>query len=555
VSLTDAIAKQSSFIERETMNTTATPAWLEDAVFYEIYPQSYCDSNGDGIGDLPGILQKLDYIQSLGVTALWLNPCFESPFQDAGYDVSDFYKIAPRYGTNADAKKLFAEARKRGIRVLLDLVPGHTSLEHPWFKASCSPARNEYSDWFIWTDSGWKWDVPGLHVVSGYADRDASFITNFFYFQPALNYGFARPEEPWQQPVDAPGPQRVRRELRAIMKFWLDMGCSGFRVDMAGSLVKKDWRNLETARLWREMRDWLDREYPEAALVSEWGYPVTSLVEAGFHMDFTVPFGMPGYTALLRKSTASAPAADRYAFPFFDSGGRGNILEFIDNYLFHYRSSLGKGLICLITGNHDINPRLNKDRTPADLELVYLFLLTMPGAPFIYYGDEIGMRTVDGLFSKEGGLNRTGSRTPMQWSAGANAGFSAARPEKLYLPLDPAADRPTVAAQESDPTSLLNRVRALIALRKSHPALCASGGFEVVYAESGRCPFVYRRSSDSETILVAANPSDRPVAVDLPADSVRGTPATLYGVEGALIRAAGSWKLTLPGVSGGAYLV
>ena len=136
------------------------PEWLEKAVFYEIYPQTFYDSNGDGIGDLNGIRQKLDYLQSLGITAVWLNPCFESPFMDAGYDVSDYYKVAPRYGTNDDLRLLFAEARLSGIRILLDLVPGHTSIEHPWFKASCRPERNPYSDYYIWTDSVWAWNAP-----------------------------------------------------------------------------------------------------------------------------------------------------------------------------------------------------------------------------------------------------------------------------------------------------------------------------------------------------------------------------------------------------------
>lgn len=188
------------------------PSWLETAVFYQIYPQSFYDSNGDGIGDLPGILAKMDYIQSLGVTALWLNPCFVSPFQDAGYDVADYYNVAPRYGTNEDLKRLFEEARQRGIRILLDLVPGHTSIEHPWFKAWARHERNPYTDWYIWTDSVWATRAPPMQAVRAYAERDGSYITNFFYSQPALNYGFARPDpaHPWQQPVDAPGPQAVR---------------------------------------------------------------------------------------------------------------------------------------------------------------------------------------------------------------------------------------------------------------------------------------------------------------------------------------------------------
>ena len=232
------------------------PDWLEKAVFYKIYPPSFFDSNADGIGDLPGILEKLEYLQYLGINAVWLNPCFASPFQDAGYDVSDFYQVAPRYGTNDDLRTLFVEARRLGIRILLDLVPGHTSTENTWFKQSCQAERNQYSDWYIWTNSVWTWNAPGVQTVIGYSERDGNYITNFFHFQPALNYGFANPdpEHPWQQPVDVPGPQAVRQELKNIMKFWLDLGASGFRVDMAGSLVKNDPGNQATARLWQEIR-------------------------------------------------------------------------------------------------------------------------------------------------------------------------------------------------------------------------------------------------------------------------------------------------------------
>jgi glycosidase len=530
-----------------------SPSWLDSAVFYEIYPQTFYDTNRDGIGDLPGIIAKLDYLQSLGVNALWLNPCFDSPFQDAGYDVRDFYKIAPRYGSNDDARRLFEEARKRGIRILLDLVPGHTSIEHPWFQASCRPERNEYSDWYIWTDSGWTWEVPGLRLVNGYAQRDATFVTNFFYCQPALNYGFAIPDPryPWQQPVDAPGPQRVRQELRNIMKFWLEMGCSGFRVDMAGSLVKLDPGGRATMKLWQEMRLWLDREYPEAALVSEWSNPPAA-IGGGFHMDFLLNFGSPGYTSLFRKSTTGS---DKYGFSFFDPAGHGNIRQFLDEYLPYLEQTKDRGLVCLITGNHDTTPRLSQGRTRADLELCFLFLLTMPGAPFIYYGDEIGMRSLDGIPSKEGGMNRTPARTPMQWGEGPSAGFSAASAKKLYLSVDPAPDRPTVAAQEADPGSLLNCVRRLIALRKEHPALCASAGFEVVYAEAGKYPLVYRRTAGGENLLVALNPAGYPVEAALSAEAIPGSPRTLYGLEAPFTRTKSGWRLSMPPVSGGVYQI
>ena len=177
------------------------PKWLSSAVFYQIYPQSFYDSNGDGIGDIGGIIKKLDYVQSLGCNAIWLNPCFESPFNDAGYDVTDFCRVAPRYGTNADLRRLFSTARRRGIRVCLDLVAGHTSIDNPWFVQSCRPTKNKYSDWFIWTDD-WARPTPlGFKFVNGFAPRNGSYLANFFCSQPALNYGFADPDPdyPWQR--------------------------------------------------------------------------------------------------------------------------------------------------------------------------------------------------------------------------------------------------------------------------------------------------------------------------------------------------------------------
>ncbi len=538
----------------ETTSQRPHPSWLEEAVFYQIYPQSFYDTNGDGIGDLPGIIQKLDYLAGLGINALWLNPCFESPFQDAGYDVSDYYKVAPRYGTNEDLRNLFLEAKKRGLRVFLDLVPGHTSIDHPWFKAACQADHNQYSDWYIWTSSAWEWEVPGYRVVSGHAERDASFIANFFYFQPALNYGFANPssEELWQQPIDAPGPRQVREEIRKIMRFWLEMGASGFRVDMAGSLVKSDPDHREIKRLWQEMRAFLDREFPEAALVSEWSDPTVALA-AGFHMDFLLPFGTPGWGALFRKPDGPGPSRDPYGFSFFDRSGNGNIREFLDDYLQHYLRTRGKGLIAFPTGNHDVAPRLGDRRDGEDLKLIFLMVLTMPGVPFIYYGDEIGMRTVKNLPSKEGGYDRTGARTPMQWDRSANAGFSRAAAGQLYLPVDPDPERPNVADQANSPESLLSHVRQLIALRKSHPALQASALFEPLYAEPGRCPFVYRRADGGETLLVAINPSEREVKVELPPETISMTVKTLYGYASGIEQRQDRWLVSLPPVSGGVY--
>jgi glycosidase len=536
--------------------TSPSPSWLETAVFYQIYPQSFYDSNGDGIGDLNGIRQKLGYLVDLGVKAVWINPCFVSPFMDAGYDISDYYRVAPRYGSNDDLKSLFDEAGRLGLHILLDLVPGHTSIEHPWFQQSCKHERNPYSDYYIWTDSAWEWHVPGFRAVSGYAERDGSFIANFFYHQPALNYGFANPDpaQPWQQPVDAPGPRQVRQEMRNVMRYWLEMGASGFRVDMAGSLVKGDPEGRATQALWQEIRVWLDEEFPEACLVSEWGRPSIA-VPAGFHVDFCLPFGMPGYTSLLRKPYGPGPGYDPYGFSYFDPLGNGNICEFLDDYLDHYRNTRGRGFIAIPTGNHDSRVRLSQGRSPRDLELVYLFLMSMPGVPFIYYGDEIGMHTRFGLASREGGYDRTGVRTPMQWADTLNAGFSMGPTTSLYLPVDESPDRPTVAEQEKDPGSLLNRVRRLIALRKVHPALCASGEFRPLYAKPGPYPFVYLRSLGDESLLVAVNPAEREVEAELPSDLSIDLARALWGQDGALRLERGRWRLRLPGVSGGVYRI
>lgn len=535
--------------------TQKVPEWLNQAIFYQIYPQSFYDSNDDGIGDLPGITGKLDYIASLGVNAIWINPCFISPFEDAGYDVADYYQVAPRYGTNADLVKLFGEAKKRGIRVLLDLVPGHTSVQHHWFQESQKHARSAYSDYYVWNNSIWEMPHKDLPVVRGYAQRDAGYITNFFWFQPALNYGFAQTDlrYPWMQPVDATGPQMVRQEIKKIMKYWLDQGADGFRVDMAMSLVKRDPHKTETARFWRWIRDWLDEDYPEAAIISEWGNPAQA-IPAGFHSDFLLGFNCPGWVSLFRKR-GEGRWRDPFGWSFFDESGHGDIRQFLDEYLPYMDVIEGQGHIALVTGNHDETPRIANDRSDAMMKLIYLFLLTMPGTPFIYYGDEIGMQFRE-LPSKEGGYQRTGARTPMQWSHDLNAGFSKADSKDLYLPVSPAQDRPTVADQDKEPDSLLNRVRALIKTRLSLPALQADGNFEVIYAESGRLPFVYTRAKHGQKLMIALNPSNRDVSVTLPKDLLKAVPELLDGLDTAKITPTGDgWRLTLGPVSGALYQI
>ena len=483
------------------MNTKNTyPPWLDKAIFYQIYPQSFYDTNGDGIGDIPGIIQKLDYLQWLGINAIWVNPCFVSPFQDAGYDVSDYYRIAPRYGTNRDLYRLCREAHRRDIRVCLDLVAGHTSIEHPWFKASCRPKRNKYSDRYIWTSSAISdADIP-LSFIRGYCQREGDFVANCFYFQPALNYGFAKPAaaQSWQKSVEAPGPLETRKELIKIMTYWLSHGVDGFRVDMAFSLVKLDPGRKETIKLWQDIGKEIRAFYPDVALISEWGNPEESIA-AGFDIDFMLHFGLGGYTDLMLSNKS-----------FFRQHGGRNIESFVKLYLEQAAKTQGKGLISVPSGNHDVK-RLRADgRTSNDLKVIFTFLFTWPGVPFVYYGDEIGMRYIPGLDSKEGGYMRTGTRTPMQWSDGQNAGFSNAEKDQLYLPLDLNKNRPTVKQQTAHPGSLLNHVRQLIALRKSSPALQAVGTLIPLPVSNSDHHFAYLRQSGSERFLIVLNPSAQP---------------------------------------------
>ncbi len=471
------------------------PAWLKDAVFYEIYPQSFKDTNSDGIGDINGIIEKLDYVKELGCNALWINPIYDSPFKDGGYDVRDYKKVAPRYGTNEDLYRLFGEAHKRDIHVLLDLVPGHTSEEHPWFLESKKAEHNEYSDRYVWTNC-WFYGINGHPYVGGEADRDGTYMLNFFKCQPALNYGFLNKTQDWQLSPDDPACIATREAMKDVMRFWLDNGCDGFRVDMADSLVKDDDENKSaTGNIWKNIREMLDKEYPEAAIVSEWCNPQQAL-KSGFHADFYLDHQGNGYNTLLRDY--ETPGGDH---SFFKKDGNGDIMRFLLDYLPKYDATREDGYISFITCNHD-TPRARRTLEIDELKLAWALFLTLPGVPFIYYGDEIGMRYFE-LPTKEGGYTRTGTRTPMQWTNGKNKGFSEASSDMLYLPVDESEDAPTVETQAQDPSSLYNTVKALTALRHKYTDLQADGSFEVIYAENEQFPFVYRRGN----LLIAINPS------------------------------------------------
>ena len=397
--------------------------------------------------------------------------------------------------------------------------------------------------------------------------------------------------------ADSPEAVQGRLLIQDIMDFWLGLGADGFRVDMAGSLVKEDPDHYWTKLLWQQVRAHLDETYPEAVLVSEWGDPEEAL-HAGFDMDFLLHFGPSHYLDLFRENpyfsagsseaTGSAETAetehdgersecDGAGSSGCDSNGNsvvdgdnpncnndnvgnasGDIKAFADTYTAMLASTAGTpGYICIPSGNHDMI-RMRDTLTTDEMKLAFTFLLTMPGCPFIYYGDEIGMRYMHGLKSKEGGYERTGSRTPMQWSCATNAGFSAARPDDLYLPIDADSERPNVASQTGRSDSLLETVRALNTLRLAHPALQADGGIEFLYAEDHAYPLVYARSSEAgeaerdatdgersgtahetscetpcetcskinreaggERIVVAINPSNTDASCTLPSDYVK----------------------------------
>lgn len=335
----------------------------------------------------------------------------------------------------------------------------------------------------------------GMGYLSGISDRDGVCGVNFFSHQPALNYGYYNIDRPWQQPMDADGPQKTLEEMKNVMRFWLSLGCDGFRVDMAGSLVKNDPEQKGTIALWQNVRSFLDNEYPEAAMISEWGEPDKSLA-GGFHMDFLLHFGPSRYWELFRGEK-----------PYFSSKG-GDISQFVRKYLDSYNKTESKGLICIPSGNHDME-RISRNLTEEERKIAFAFILTMPGAPFIYYGDEIGMRNLDGLVSVEGGYGRTAARSPMQWDDGANCGFSSAPEKNLYITVDKSADRPTAESQKSDSNSLYSEVKKLLSVRNENSVLQSTADIEFVCVKQNDYPFAYIRRNENEAVMVILNPSEK----------------------------------------------
>jgi len=493
--------------------------WLRDAVIYEIYPQSFADSNGDGIGDLRGVIDHLDHLSWLGVDTIWFNPCFASPFVDAGYDVSDYLRIAPRYGTNDDMVELVQAAHDRGIRVLLDLVAGHTSDQHPWFVDACQASGpTPDGDRYVWAEApplrDTSGDIPGTAAwVRSPGPRGGWYLKNFYDQQPALNFGWGQltADEPWRDPVDAPGPLRNRQALKDIIASWLDRGVAGFRVDMAFSLVKDDPGLVQTTRLWREIRQWMESTYPDAVLVPEGIEPRMGEPPA-FDADFFLVI-FPEHGSLFDNQGAGYSPFHEPWSPFFDADGAGSTDVFLAAWEYAREVAADRPVI-LASADHDLNRMVCGPRTADQARSAFAFLLTWGSVPSIYYGDEIGMRYLPGMPDVEGAIcnpayNRAGCRTPMQWDDGPNAGFSTADPSSLYLPIDPDSRRPTVAEQRTDEGSLLHLVRRLITLRRANPEL---GGRASTRVLNRGYPLAFLRG---ERVLVVVNPRREAATVDV----------------------------------------
>lgn len=425
---------------------------FRNMIVYEIYPTSFCDSNADGIGDLKGITSKLDYIKETGFNALWLNPFYRSPFRDGGYDVEDFFDVDPRFGTLDDFSELSKQAHQRGIRVLVDLVAGHSALNNPDFLKSAEASRNENSDLFIWNDNPWD---KGNGLISGMFDRHGCYMVNFFAHQPAFNYGFNRIDEAaWQMSYRDKKTFAAREYMLKVMRFWLNRGADGFRVDMADSLVKNDEDKSATIEVWRWMFRKIRKEYPDVFFVSEWSNPGRSF-EAGFDADFILDHWDNFYHRFFRSDASTRGIS-------IINGGGDVKFSLADMKERFSQAEDHKSYAAFISGNHD-TWRIANYLDPKQLRVFYMFLFCLPGIPFVLYGDEIGMKTAD-LPSKDGGYQRTGTRIPMIWDDNLPGhGFSSSK--KTYLPFS-IENTVSVASAVEDENSLYHFIRKLIALRK-----------------------------------------------------------------------------------------
>ncbi|HTS53909.1 MAG TPA: maltose alpha-D-glucosyltransferase [Burkholderiales bacterium] len=499
------------------------PLWYKDAVVYEVHVRAFYDSNNDGVGDLAGLAQKLDYIQDLGVNTIWLLPFYPSPMKDDGYDIADYHNIHPQYGTRNDLRHVVREAHRRGLKVITELVINHTSDQHPWFQAARSaPPGSVKRDYYVWSDNPDKY--AGTRII--FTDTESSNWTwdevakayywhRFFSHQPDLNF-------------DNP---RVLRAVLKIMRFWLDMGVDGLRLDAIPYLVEREGTNNEnlpqTHAVIKEIRRVIDANYRGRMLLAEanqWPEDVRDYFGDGdeCHMAYHFPLMPRMYMAIaqedrhpiseIMQQTPDLPDTCQWAV--FLRNHDELTLEMVTSrerdYMYRMYAADARARV-----NLGIRRRLAPlmDNDMDRIRLMNSLLLSMPGSPIIYYGDEIGMG--DNIFLGD----RNGVRTPMQWSPDRNAGFSRADPQRLYLPpiMDPiyGYEAVNVEAQAREPSSLLNWMKRLLGVRKTSKAF--GRGKLHLLKPGNRKILAYLREHGEEALLCVANlsRSAQPVELDL----------------------------------------
>ena len=508
---------------------SASSLWYKDAIIYQAHVKAFADSNGDGIGDFGGLMTKLDYLQSLGVTAIWLLPFYPSPLRDDGYDIADYYNVNPQYGTLDDFKAFLKEAHARGLRVITELVINHTSDQNPWFqRARRAPQGSPERDFYVWSDdtelykdariifkdfepSNWTWDpVAGQH-----------YWHRFFHHQPDLNF-------------DSP---TVREEVLKVFQFWLDMGVDGLRLDAIPYLFERDGttcENLpETHAYLKELRAAVEREYPDAMLLAEacqWPDDVVAYFGDGdsCHMAFHFPVMPRLFMALqmedrypvvdIMEQTPAIPESCQWAI--FLRNHDELTLEMVTDeerdYMYRMYAADSRARINLGIRRR-LAPLLGNNRRK--IELLNILLFSLPGTPIIYYGDELAMG--DNIYLGD----RNGVRTPMQWSPDRNAGFSRANPQQLYFPIiiDPEYhyESINVENQERNLSSLLNWTRRVTAMRRRYLAF-GRGTMEFLTSDNTKV-LTFLRRYENEIVLVVANLSRFAQAVELDLAEFAGT--------------------------------
>ena len=531
-------APQSPFSRQQVSGEDRQATWYKDAIVYEVHVKSFFDSNGDGIGDFVGLIQQLDYIAQLGVTAIWLLPFYPSPLRDDGYDISDYRTVHPSYGTLRDARRFVREAHQRGLRVITELVCNHTSDQHPWFQRARRARRGTVArDFYVWSDtedrypeariifkdfepSNWTWDPVA----------QAFYLHRFYAHQPDLNY-------------DNP---RVRAEILKVVDFWLDAGVDGLRLDAVPYLFEREGTNCEnlspTHAFLRQLRGHVDEKYQQRMLLAEanqWPEDAAAYFGEGTGDECNMAFNFPVMPRLfmglrmedrfpivdILQQTPPIPRDSQWAL--FLRNHDELTLEMVTDeerdYMYRAYTADPEARINLGIRRR-LAPLLHNNRRR--IELMNGLLFSLPGTPFVYYGDEIGMG--DNIYLGD----RNGVRTPMQWSADRNGGFSTANRQRLYLPviLDPEYhyEAINVATQDGNPQSLLHWMRRLISLRKRHPAF-GRGSFTLVPCENRRV-LAFIREHDGELILVVANLSRYVQFAELDLSNHSGlTPVELFG--------------------------